>query len=190
MNSKPHYTTALTENIQQVSIQAEQLFGQLSYAQLNWKPADNKWSVAQCLDHIMVSNSTYFPEFDRILSGGAFTNFWGKVPFLPALFGKMLLKSVNPNSQLPLKAPGNFTPSASTLPPTLLSDFAMHQQKLTDYYLRLQQVPAHHKIMLTSPAAKFVTYSLWYGLNIIALHEQRHLQQAKRVTDMSGFPQQ
>jgi hypothetical protein len=46
------------------------------------------------------------------------------------------------------------------------------------------------KIVVTSPAvsAGFVTYSLLDAYRIIVVHEQRHFQQAKRVTDERGFP--
>jgi hypothetical protein len=44
------------------------------------------------------------------------------------------------------------------------------------------------KIIITSPVASFVTYSLLDGYKIIVAHEQRHFAQAKRVMQLSEFP--
>ena len=44
------------------------------------------------------------------------------------------------------------------------------------------------KIVVTSPAAAAITYSLMDAYRIIVVHEQRHFQQAKRVIQESGFP--
>ncbi|OWY21233.1 hypothetical protein BVG80_13960 [Sphingobacteriales bacterium TSM_CSM] len=181
---------ALMQILQEASSESEQLFGQLSAAALNWKPSPDKWSIAQCLHHLMVTNTSYYPEFERILNGGAFTNPWGKIPFLPSFFGQMLLKSVNPASARALKTTPVFAPSSSNLPATIVADFVKQQQQTINYYNRLQQVPAPHKVLVTSPAARFITYSLSNTLHIIALHGQRHLNQAKRILQMPGFPAQ
>ena len=43
------------------------------------------------------------------------------------------------------------------------------------------------KIVITSPALAVVTYSLIDAYRIIVVHEHRHFQQARRVTEESGF---
>ncbi|HZJ47286.1 MAG TPA: hypothetical protein VFD63_26145, partial [Pyrinomonadaceae bacterium] len=44
------------------------------------------------------------------------------------------------------------------------------------------------KIVITSPVARVVTYSLMDAYRIIVVHEERHFQQAQRVTSESSFP--
>ncbi|HET6862140.1 MAG TPA: hypothetical protein VFH91_03810, partial [Pyrinomonadaceae bacterium] len=44
------------------------------------------------------------------------------------------------------------------------------------------------KIVITSPVASVVTYSLIDAYRIIVVHEELHFQQAQRVTSESGFP--
>ncbi len=182
------YIDALIVQLNEVSRQVKETFAPLNTTQLNWKPAPNKWSIAQCLDHLMVSNSTYYPEFDRIIKQQPFTNWWGKIPFLPALAGKMLLDGVKPTSTIPLPAPGNFTPSNSDIPDTIVQDFDRMQQTFIGYFTRLQTIPEHERVLVTSPVARFITYSLKDCLNILTFHEQRHLQQALRVMKMDDFP--
>jgi hypothetical protein len=42
-------------------------FGGLAAEQLNWKPSADQWSVAQCMDHLVTTNGTYFPSFEKVL---------------------------------------------------------------------------------------------------------------------------
>jgi hypothetical protein len=44
------------------------------------------------------------------------------------------------------------------------------------------------KIIITSPAVSAVTYSLMDAYRVIAVHEARHFQQARRVTEDATFP--
>ena len=44
-------------------------FGDLTAQQLNWKPSADQWSVAQCFDHLVTANESFFPIFERVLSG-------------------------------------------------------------------------------------------------------------------------
>ena len=43
---------------------AKRLAAKLSEQQLNWKPSPDKWSIAQCLDHLAVTSS----EFDSLFT--------------------------------------------------------------------------------------------------------------------------
>jgi len=49
--------------------EAQSTFGRLTAAQLNWKPSPERWSVAQCFDHLLTTNKGYFPEIDNVLAG-------------------------------------------------------------------------------------------------------------------------
>src|SRR5262249_49992923 len=86
-------------------------YGGLRAMQLNWKPGADRWSVAQCFDHLLTVNGGYFPIFEKVLSGDKKSTFWESLPWLPTFWGKMLLKAVDPESKRKLKAPKVFQPS-------------------------------------------------------------------------------
>ena len=44
------------------------------------------------------------------------------------------------------------------------------------------------KVVLSTPAARLITYSLLDGYRLILTHERRHLAQAARVLEADGFP--
>src|SRR5690349_5261990 len=45
------------------------VFGEFTAQQLNWKPTADRWSVAQCFDHLVTANAAYLPIFEQVLSG-------------------------------------------------------------------------------------------------------------------------
>jgi hypothetical protein len=48
---------------------AKNTFGQLTVSQLNWKPSADRWSVAQCFDHLLTTNKGYIPIIKSVLAG-------------------------------------------------------------------------------------------------------------------------
>ena len=103
----------ITAELLQVAYDAKSEFGNLSFAQLNWKPDEKSWSVAQCLDHLITTHSQYFPLFERMVAGEAKPTFWEKASPLSGLFGRYLIRSLDPANLKKIKAPGKAQPSTS-----------------------------------------------------------------------------
>jgi hypothetical protein len=162
-------------------------FGKMSAEQLNWKPSAGRWSVAQCLDHLLTSNQGYLPIIERVRSGQRKTRFLERLPVLPGLAGKLLIKSLDPASTRKLKAPKKFEPAQSNISPGVIDDFVAQQGKVIEGMKSTSHLDPE-KIVITSPALSFVAYSLMDAYRVIVVHEQRHLQQAKRVVAEPGFP--
>ena len=163
-------------------------FGALGTDQLNWKPAADKWSVGQCFDHLLTSNSEYFPIFDRVLQGQKKTNtIWESLPGLPRLWGQMLIKSVSPDAARKQKAPKIFAPTTSAVDAGIIPRFIDQQERVISYLNTITAVDAD-TIIITSPVARVITYSLLDACRVIVAHEQRHILQARRVTQLPRFP--
>jgi hypothetical protein len=41
---------------------------------------------------------------------------------------------------------------------------------------------------MVSPFVRFITYSVLDGCRLMAAHDRRHFEQARRVTEAAGFP--
>jgi hypothetical protein len=163
-------------------------FGELRTNQLNWKPAADTWSVGQCFDHLIVSNGEYFPIFDRVLQGEKTSNsIWESLPGLPRMWGQMLIKSVSPDAMRKQKAPKILAPTTSAVDAGIINRFLDQQLRVVDYLNTITAVDAE-KIIITSPVARIITYSLLDACRVIVAHEQRHLLQAKRVMQLPEFP--
>src|SRR5881409_2691071 len=90
-------------------------FGKLSVQQLNWKPGIDRWSVAQCFDHLITTNDAYFPVLELVMKGEKKTTMMERLPVLPKLWGSLLIKSLDPKTTRKLKAPATFQPSVSDI---------------------------------------------------------------------------
>jgi hypothetical protein len=162
-------------------------FGDLTAQQLNWKPGAEQWSVAQCFDHLVTANEAFFPIFEKVLSGEKKNTFWESLPWLPAFWGKMLIKAVAPESPRKFKAPKIFHPSSSGVDGTIIRRFIDQQNQVIRYMKATEDLDLE-KIKISSPVTQLITYSLMDAYRIIINHEQRHLLQAMRVSEMNGFP--
>ena len=161
-------------------------FGHLTPSQLNWKPSPERWSIAQCFDHLIAVNKAYFPVIDNVLAGKKRT-LWESMPVLPGLMGKMVIKAVEPTSTRKFKARKNFEAAQSNISGSIINDFVDHQAEVVDKMKATQHLDLE-KIIITSPVAAVMTYSLIDAYRIIVVHEERHFQQAKRVTEETEFP--
>src|SRR6186997_2130967 len=53
-------------------------FSKISLEQLNWKPSAQVWSIAQCLEHLIKADSSYFSDLKKIAEGTYEMKFWEK----------------------------------------------------------------------------------------------------------------
>ena len=169
-----------------IAAETKSTFGRLSPSQLNWKPSAERWSVAQCFDHLLSSNNGYFPPIEGVLAGTKPT-FWQRMPILPGLAGKLLIKSLDPKSSRKIKAPAKFQPAQSDISASVIDDFVNQQARIVEKMKATEHLDLE-KIVITSPVAAAITYSLMDAYRIIVVHEQRHFEQAKRVTEERSFP--
>lgn len=186
MNAQKADLANLIATANNIANDAKSTFGHLSPAQLNWKPSNERWSVAQCFDHLLTSNKGYFPVIDDVFAGKKRT-FWESMPVLPGLAGKMLIKSMEPSSTRKVKAPKRFQPAQSEISASIINDFVDQQGKLVEKMKASEHLNLE-RIVITSPVSAAITYSLMDAYRLIVVHEQRHFQQAKRVLEESAFP--
>jgi hypothetical protein len=163
-------------------------FDGLSGRQLNWKPAEKSWSVAQCLDHLITTHEMYFPMLERMAAGTYAPSFWAKISPLSAFFGRYLAGGLDPANQKKMKTTSKALPSASDIDDGIVSRYLDHQGALIDHLNALPVDMDPRTTMVTSPLMGAVTYSLDDTMTILVFHGQRHFLQAKRVTQSAGFP--
>lgn len=172
---KNKYLDSIINDLQKSTTDVVKTFGDLTEVQLNWKPNENKWSIGECLDHIMTTNRSYFNTFEAINSGKHKTPFWGKLPFLKGYFGKYLVDNSTAIVKGKMKTPTVFKPTRSEVPANIVEEFKNHQTEMTNWANQTDSV-SHDQTILSSPAASFVVYNLKDAWQIIAGHETSTLR--------------
>lgn len=186
MNYQSADVSSLVTALNNIGAETQSAFGRLTPAQLNWKPSAERWSVAQCLDHLITTNSQYFPAMEEALAGKTRT-LWQRMPMLPGLGGKLLMKFVDPASTRKVTAPQKFRPAQSDVAPSIVDDFVEHQATLIDKIKATERLDLAD-LVISSPVTSVITYSLLDAYRILVLHETRHFQQGQRVTAEPAFP--
>jgi hypothetical protein len=177
----------LASELERITQGTRAAFGGLSRAQLNWKPAADRWSVAQCLDHLITINSLYFPLLASMRSGPATPTLWERCSPLSGLLGRLLIRTLSPDSARKTKTSAKAEPSTSAID-DILDRFAHHQAGLIEHLRQLPPGVDLRGTIVTSPLLRWVTYSLDDCLTMLVVHEKRHILQAERVMATEGFP--
>jgi hypothetical protein len=175
------------KSLELINQKVENTFGSLSSQQLNWQPLPNKWSIGQCLQHIVLSNELYFNLLDSIANGTKKSSFWERMPLLPQMFGNFLIKSIHPNNMTKMKTISKVNPSQSNVEANIVELFHQHQTRLMDKLSATHAIDAQNTI-ITSPFMGLVVYPLLDLYTILWVHEERHFLQAKRVMEEANFP--
>lgn len=185
------YTTLSPSDIRAelvaIAADAEATFTSLDGGQLNWQPAPSRWSVAQCLEHLLSANRQMVDMSQRALDGSRSRTVWQRLPGWPRLMGRLLVRTQSPNAARKFKAVAASLPSSSAIAADVVGRFIDHQREMAT---RLDAVAGRDLAgtIMTSPFAAVVTYSVLDGWRLIVAHGQRHVQQAKRVMETPGFP--
>ena len=177
----------LVKELQAVAEEASKVFGNLKPAQLNWKPSAEQWSVGQCFDHLIKTNSTFFPAMRKIAGGTYRSSLWGRVSPLSGFFGRFILKALDPEKGRKTKAPRVFEPTHSDVEADVVAKFVEHQSEVAELMRATEGVDLRG-LKVTSPVSPVATYSLLDAYRIVVAHERKHFEQARRVTQAEGFP--
>jgi hypothetical protein len=151
-------------------------FGELTTAQLNLKPNPNSWSIAQIIEHLILTNESYFPVFQRISAGKNTVPWIGKIPLIPRVIGNMIADSLKPETKKKTKTFKVWEPQSSFIL-DVLTRFEKHHISIIQE-LRLLEPYFSQEVIISSPANAYVVYTLDKAIDIIIIHEQRHYQQA------------
>ena len=165
----------------------QSLFSRLDERQLNWRPAAARWSVAQCFDHLLNANLEMFQAIDAATDVARRPTVWQRLPVLPGVFGRMLIRSQMPKAKRKFTAPRKAHPASSAIDLRIIERFVVHQDEAAARVRALGRYDVARTVMV-SPFVSFITYSVLDGCRLIVTHERRHVEQARRVTQAPGFP--
>ena len=148
----------------------------LSPAQLHYKSAPDRWSVAECVEHIIVVEGFILANVEKTLERAAdFTN--------PAMTDHDLVQRVVARLNR-VKGPDRLMPVARWPHDRLLSEFKAARERTAEFAANATVELRHH----TFPHPFIGTCDCYQWLLFIGAHGERHRAQAEEVMADSGFP--
>lgn len=175
-------TTQMTES----ATVAAAAFGGLDSQQLNWKPAEKSWSVAQCIDHIIKTNHEFDAEFERLASGTRKNSFWENYSPFSGWAGRFLINAVTEDAKK-AKVPSKRIVPPSDIAGDIVEQFVEHIDEVNKKIEACADAD-RQKTVVTSPFLSVFTYRLDDAYSVLVEHTKRHIRQAKRVMNADGFP--
>jgi len=172
--------------LEAVAREAESSFGFLNDRQLNWRRDETRWSVGQCVEHLLTANQLMFRAMDSALAKASPRTIWQRLPIWPSVCGRLMIRSQSPTSSGKYRAPAAARPATSGIASDVVARF-IEQHRDAAERARLLDERSAGTIMI-SPFIRVVTYSVADGFRLLVAHDWRHVEQARRVTHEPGFP--
>jgi hypothetical protein len=159
----------------------------LSPAQFNWRPAEGRWSVAECLDHLNVTNRLYLDQIQITIDRARRKGIIGNPPFRYGRIESWFVKQMNPPVKLKLKTPGEFAPTPSKLDRDEV--LATWRSQHWDFLDKIAWCEGLHltRNKVRSPITRFLKFSLGASFALVTAHNRRHLWQAKQILESAEF---
>src|SRR5258705_4781447 len=183
----PVFINEMLQYGQTVAGKVKKGFTGITVQQLNWKPNEQSWSIGQCLDHLIISDSAYFANLKKITEGQFNMSFWERWNPLNGAWGRLMVKHLQEKPRGKMKAPKLIRPSTSDIDAGILERFDQHLDIFLNYIDACMSVDLD-KTHISSPITKFITYSLRNAIKFLIQHEHRHINQAIKVKHNAAFP--
>jgi len=190
LNPKLALNSELAEDerqVAQIKEQAAALVRGLSDAQYNWRPGPGRWSMAQCLGHIVVGAEAYFPTLEICIAEGRKKGLTGNGPFHYGWFGNWFVRSMDAPPTRRMKNPARITPPPEQPLEKGLQDFNAAHDRLLQLIAQANGVDLG-RAKFRSPLLKLIKLSLGQGIAVLLAHARRHLWQANEVRKHPDFP--
>lgn len=150
-----------------------------SERQLEQRPAPEKWSALQCVDHVVRTNTTYIPLIRAGVESALANGRRAERPFRYRWWEQLVIWAVEPPSRLRVPTPSPAVDPAPEL--TLTAVRADYERMYADLRRALQDArPANlRQVWIESPFARRVGGNAGVVIGVLLAHERRHLYQAR-----------
>ncbi len=179
---------AVTREFHDAQKDAQRLVDSVSEGEWNRKPAPGRWSVAECISHLNLTNQAYLPLIREAIERGNRDRSAKRMPRVPRLdiTGWLLCRIMEPPvRRLKSKTLPGFSPSATADRLSILERFNQLQGNLLEE-LEAADGLNLSRLKIASPFNPRIRYNLYSCFRILAAHERRHLWQAEQVRNDIG----
>lgn len=167
--------------------EARAIAGNLSEAQLNWRPASNRWSIAECLLHLATSDAV-LAALDTAINTARAKGWVSPGPFRYGWFTRINVRIMEPPPKFRMKTFSILTPpGAPHTRDTVLRTFDESRDRLLQRVRQAAGLDLKRAIVI-SPVSRFFRLPLGGYVAFLAAHDRRHLWQAKQVQAAPGWP--
>jgi hypothetical protein len=177
---------SVTDSLESAQSRLRRLSDMLSDADWSKRPGPDRWSAAECVEHLNLTSKAYVPLLREALArtkkiGGGPRKHYRRDPlgwFMSAMIGP--LRHLGKYRVGRIKTTPKFVPKAGRSRTEILSDFVRLQAELVALIRSGDQLPLD-QVKIVSPFGGRMKYSAYSALVIVARHQHRHIDQAEEA---------
>ncbi len=172
---------------EEIKTDAQKLLGDLTEAQFNWQPGRGRWSIAQCIDHLVVTGRDSLTNMYHAIHEARSKGLLSQGPFRYGVMEKWFVRSMEPPAKIKFKAPKAYLPSADRpYGETVLGFYGLQEAFLG--CIKSANGINLSSVKVNNSATGWFRLSLGQELAFNAAHERRHLWQARQIKEDPAFP--
>ena len=168
------------------------LTASLTEAEFHAPTRSGGWSVAYCVEHLVLTGQSLLPLWDATLKLAVEQKRYSQGPFPYPWWQRGILRLVQPPYRLKTKTLRTFTPCSRRTTEEELRRFLRMHKQLAGRIETSRGIDALG-ISVQSPIASWIQYPLGFSFDFALAHERRHLWQAwqvRRQLPSAEFPDQ
>jgi hypothetical protein len=169
--------TELKQQFEACSKVAQDLVASVTEAEYQQRPKSDRWSIAECVEHMTATTRLYLPILRAALEEAP----PGEGPYKMDWRGRLLKWILEPPYRSRVKTLPSMEPKITDIK-RVLPDFLASQQQLFAA-MEPWRGRALGKVSIASPFNKRFRYNIYSLFNVVAAHQRHHLWQAERVKE-------
>lgn len=167
----------LTRRVQDQIIEVEN-FKILPPEELNRRTSPNSWSILECIEHLNLYGDYYLPEIEKRIKNN---NTTPDPLFESGVIGDYFAKMMLPREKLnKMKTFRDKNPLGSKLDKQVLQRFLDQQKKMLEL-LKASKGVSLNRTKTSLSLTRFLKLKLGDTFRVVIYHNERHIQQAKKV---------
>ncbi len=173
------------EQIRYIRQDVAAIVANLTIDEFNWRPAADRWSIAQCFDHLNLTAAGFVPAIDRAIADAKARGLTASGPFVYPLLERLFVQSNEPPPKRRFRAFKAYRPAERKTPGEVMDSFLQWQDQLAERVQRADGLDLR-RARQRSPIFPLVKWSLGTMFALVLSHERRHIWQARQVRN--AFP--
>jgi len=146
----------------------------------NWRPAPDKWSIQECLTHLILTGKLELPAMEKGIGRGRERGLTGDGPFAYGPLERWFLRLTEPPVRVRAPAPRSLRPQREQPAAAVLPAFLDLQRQFSALAEAARGLDLR-RVKVATPVSRVLRISLGIALAQAAAHQRRHLEQARRV---------
>lgn len=183
MSVSNKYLQEMQKQYNDIKESMKNLTAGLNEENFNLRPAKNKWSVGECIDHLNSSYAAYNPILKNVIENSKNDSVKNHDEFKSRLMFRVFTAWLEPPYKMKVKTFSIFAPDEKLKLDETVKKFTAGTDEFIEFIQQSEKVELK-KTIITSPVSDKLKFQLGELYPFMAAHIRRHIWQAEQVKNL------